>query len=82
MKHNEQTPQEEEKRIKNNGFIDAWKNAINGIIYATTTQGNVKKQLVIAVIVVIISLFFKSRVFNFFIYHYSYLICRNGKYSN
>ena len=24
-----------DKRIKNSGFIDAWKNAINGIIYAT-----------------------------------------------
>lgn len=22
-----------DKRIKNSGFIDAWKNAINGIIY-------------------------------------------------
>lgn len=48
----------EKKSIKNKDFLDAWKNAINGIIYATTTQSNVKKQLVIAVIVVIISLFF------------------------
>ena len=48
----------EEKKIKNSNFIDAWKNAINGIIYATTTQGNIKKQLIIAVAVVIISLFF------------------------
>ena len=32
----------EEKKIKNSNFIDAWKNAINGIIYATTTQGNIK----------------------------------------
>ena len=43
----------EEKKIKNSNFIDAWKNAINGIIYATTTQGNIKKQLIIAVAVVI-----------------------------
>lgn len=48
----------EKKRLKNKNFLDAWKNAINGIIYATTTQGNIKKQLVIAVIVVVISLFF------------------------
>lgn len=47
-----------DKRIKNSGFIDAWKNAINGIIYATTTQSNIKKQLIIAVVVVVISLFF------------------------
>ena len=49
---------DKEKKIKNSSFIDAWKNAINGIIYATTTQANIKKQLVIAVAVVIISLFF------------------------
>ena len=49
---------QEEKRTKNKNFADAWKNAFNGIIYATTTQGNIKKQLIIAVIVVIISLFF------------------------
>lgn len=48
----------EDKRLKNSGFIDAWKNATNGIIYATTTQGNIKKQLIIAIIVVIASLFF------------------------
>lgn len=45
-------------RTSNSNFLDAWKNAINGIIYATTTQRNVKIQLVIAVLVVIISLFF------------------------
>ena len=46
------------KKTSNSNFLDAWKNAINGIIYATTTQRNVKIQLVIAVLVVIISLFF------------------------
>lgn len=50
--------QKKDERIKNHNFADAWKNAFNGIIYATTTQGNIKKQLIIAVIVVIISLFF------------------------
>lgn len=50
--------QEKDKKTKNSNFADAWKNAFNGIIYATTTQGNIKKQLIIAVIVVIISLFF------------------------
>ena len=48
----------QEKDTRNKNFTDAWKNAINGIIYATTTQRNVKIQLVIAVFVVIISLFF------------------------
>ena len=37
----------EEKRTSNKNFLDAWVNAINGIIYATTTQGNIKKQLII-----------------------------------
>ena len=52
--------QEESKKNKtsNSNFLDAWKNAIDGIIYATTTQRNIKIQLVLAVIVVIVSLFF------------------------
>ena len=61
----EQTKQESKKidrekhnKTSNSNFLDAWKNAINGIIYATTTQRNVKIQLLIAVLVVIISLFF------------------------
>ena len=58
----------EEKKIKNSNFIDAWKNAINGIIYATTTQGNIKKQLIIAVAVVIISLFFNLNKAEFLIF--------------
>lgn len=48
----------EDKRLKNSSFINAWENAFNGIVYAVTTQSNIKKQLVIAVIVLIISLFF------------------------
>lgn len=57
-KNSKETKVNSDKRIKNSGFIDAWKNAINGIIYATTTQSNIKKQLIIAVVVVVISLFF------------------------
>lgn len=47
-----------EEKLHNSNFIDAWRNAINGIIYAITTQSNIKKQLIIAVIVMIVSLFF------------------------
>lgn len=50
--------EEKEPKMKNNNFIDAWRNALNGIIYAITTQSNIKKQLVIAVAVMLISLFF------------------------
>ncbi len=44
--------------MSNSNFIDAFKNAIEGLIYATTTQSNIKKQLVIAVVVMILSLFY------------------------
>lgn len=50
--------QEKEPKIKNANFLDSCKNALDGIIYAVTTQGNIKKQLVIAVAVMLISLFF------------------------
>ena len=46
------------QKLHNKNFIDAWYNAINGVIYATTTQANIKKQLVIAVLVMVLSLFF------------------------
>lgn len=48
----------ETQKIKNDNFIEACNNAINGIVYAATTQSNIKKQLVIAVIVMILSLFY------------------------
>lgn len=54
----EEKEKENKRKTSNSNFLDAWKNAINGIIYATTTQRNVKIQLVIAVLVVIVSLFF------------------------
>ena len=50
--------QEKEPKMRNNNFLDACQNALDGIIYAVTTQSNIKKQLVIAVIVMLISLFF------------------------
>ena len=36
-----------DKRLHNKNFFEAWKNAVNGIIYGTTTQSNVRKQLII-----------------------------------
>ena len=51
--------EEDKKRVSNKNFLDAWINAINGVIYATTTQGNVKKQLLIVVAVIILSLLFE-----------------------
>ena len=58
MEKNKEKIQEKGEKFKNGGFIKAWENAFNGIIYAVTTQGNIQKQLIIAVIVMLISLFF------------------------
>lgn len=49
---------EEQHKMKNGNFLDACQNALNGIIYAITTQSNIKKQLIIAVVVMLVSLFF------------------------
>lgn len=54
---NEENKTAEELK-QSNGFIDSWVNAFNGIIYATTTQGNIRKQLLIAVVVMLVSLLF------------------------
>ena len=52
----------EDERLKNKNFIDAWKKAFGGIWYAIKTQRNVKVQLVIAVIVIIVSIYFKVTI--------------------
>lgn len=49
---------EKDKRLKNNNFMDSCKHAIDGLIYAITTQNNIKKQLIIAIMIVILSLFY------------------------
>ena len=46
------------KKMKNDNFIDACNNAVNGIIYTATTQRNFRIQLILAVIVMILSLFY------------------------
>ena len=55
-----ETEEKTEKKFKrkNTTFFEACEDAVNGIIYATTTQGNIKRQLVIAVIVMLVSLLF------------------------
>lgn len=58
MRENKEENTKQKEKIKNSNFIDACKNALDGIIYAVTTQSNIKKQLVIAVVVMLISLFF------------------------
>lgn len=60
MKKEEIKSKEEQttEELKKGSFIDAWVNAFNGIIYATTTQRNIRTQLLIAVIVMLVSLLF------------------------
>ena len=59
----EPTNNANKKRTYNKSFLDSWVNAINGIIYATTTQGNVKKQLIIIAFAIVLSLLFElSRI--------------------
>lgn len=48
----------DEHKMHNDNFLEACNNAVNGIIYAATTQTNIRKQLVIAVVVMILSLFY------------------------
>ena len=52
----------EDEKLKNKNFIDAWKKAFGGILYAIRTQRNLKIQLVIAVIVIIVSICFKVNI--------------------
>lgn len=48
----------ESHKLKNDNFLEACNNAVNGIIYAATTQRNVRIELVLAVIVMMLSLFY------------------------
>ena len=52
------TEKAKDERLVNKNFIKSWENAFSGIIYATTTQKHIKQQLAIAVIVMLLSLFF------------------------
>ena len=45
-------------RLYNANFIQACTNALNGIVYCATTQTNIRKQLLLGTIVMILSLFY------------------------
>lgn len=47
-----------DSRLYNRDFIQACNNAVNGIVYCATTQSNVKKELIIGTLVMILSLFY------------------------
>ena len=52
----------EDERLKNKNFIEAWKKATGGIVYAVKTQRNIKIQLCIAVLVIIFAIVFKVNI--------------------
>lgn len=52
----------EDERLKNKSFIEAWKKATGGIVYAVKTQRNIKIQLCIAVLVIIFAIVFKVNI--------------------
>ena len=47
-----------DNRLYNKNFIQACNNAVNGIVYCATTQTNIRKQLILGTIVMILSLFY------------------------
>lgn len=55
----------DDHKMKNDNFIEACNNAVNGIIYAATTQRNIRIQLVLAVIVMILCLFYGLNITEF-----------------
>ena len=52
----------EDERLKNKNFIDSWRKAFSGILYAIKSQRNIKVQLVIAIIVAICAIYFKLNI--------------------
>lgn len=50
---------DEDTRLYNKNLIEAWKNAIEGIIYGVKSQRNIRIQLTIAVCVIIVCIILK-----------------------
>lgn len=50
---------EEKELIYNKNFLDAWKNAFNGIKHTIKTQINIRIQTIIAIITIIFGIIFK-----------------------
>lgn len=50
---------EEKNLVYNKNFWDAWKNAFNGIKHTITTQINIRIQLLIGIVTIILGILFK-----------------------
>lgn len=55
---NDSNSKSKDSRLYNKNFIQACNNAVNGIVYCATTQTNVKKELILGTIVMVLSLFY------------------------
>jgi diacylglycerol kinase (ATP) len=64
----------DKKPLHNKNVIDAFYNAFNGIVYATSSQKNVKRQLLIIAIVMSISLFFQLSKVEFLLLIFSVIL--------
>lgn len=51
-----------DERTKNKNYLDSWKNAFIGIWYVIKTGTNSKVQMVIAIIVIALGIFFKVSI--------------------
>jgi len=50
--------EKKDERLYNRDFLQACSNAVNGIVYSATTQTNIRKQLIIGFVTMILSLFY------------------------
>lgn len=53
---------DEDTRLYNKNFIDAWKNAIEGIIYGVKSQRNIRIQLIIGLCVISVCVILKLKI--------------------
>lgn len=58
MQKTNNSSQKKDSRLYNKNFIQACSNAVNGIVYCSTTQTNVRKELILGTVVMILSLFY------------------------
>lgn len=64
--NNKETKSEkEDERLHNKNFIQAFDNASNGIVYSVITQTNIRKQLIIGALVLLLSLFYNFETSEF-----------------
>lgn len=64
----------EDERLKNKNFIDAVKKALNGIWYGIKTQRNLKIQIVVTILVVIVEILLKLTTLEFIFIVFAFMI--------